>query len=59
MVEESVSVGTESVVDEMVAVAVGSLFGRLVSVIPLVKDKTEVDGLLEKPDSVAAVFTAK
>lgn len=43
----------------MVAVAVGSLFGRLVSVIPLVKDKTEVDGLLEKPDSVAAVFTAK
>lgn len=43
----------------MAAVAVGSLFGRPVSVIPLVKDKTEVDGLLEKPDSVAAVFTAK
>lgn len=59
MVEESVSVETESVVDEMVAVAVGSLFGRPDSVIPLVKDKTEVDGFLEKPESVVAVFTAK
>lgn len=43
----------------MVAVAVESLFGRPVSVAPLVKEKTEVDGLLEKSDSVVATFTAE